>query len=269
MPSWVDGTPADTIGLADRGLNLADGHFTTLLLQGGRPRLWPLHRQRLAQGCARLMMAAPDWATLESTLDSAAAGLPERAVAKVVLTRGDQGRGYAANLNQPPRVIVSTHPYPQHYLRWQQAGIRVGLADLVLGSQPALAGLKTLGRTEQVLHRAEVDAGPFDELLATDGGGRILEASAANLFVGYGHTLVTPSLHRGGVAGVLRQHLLHLAPQLGWSVEIRDLHPGELAQADTAFVTNSLMQLVPIIELLGRPLAIPQPLRRLQEAVLR
>lgn len=266
MSSWIDGVPSQSLGLSDRGLNLADGHFTTMLVREGEVVLWPLHRQRLSQACSRLLMARPDWRQVEATLAQATSGQQGLMVAKLLFTRGEQGRGYAACLNQLPRVILSLHPYPEHYLQWQQLGVRVGVADFVLGNQPALAGLKTLGRTEQVLHRAEVDASSVDELLALDAGGRVLETSAANLFLCRGRTLVTPSLHRGGVAGVMRQHLLRLAPELGWRVEIRDVDHADLIQAEAAFISNSLMGLVPITELAGRALGIPAAVRRLQEA---
>ncbi|BDY05059.1 aminodeoxychorismate lyase [Ferrimonas sp. YFM] len=267
MSSWIDGVPSQSLGLSDRGLNLADGHFTTMLVREGDIELWPLHRQRLSQACSRLMMAQPDWHQVEATLAQATSGLQGLKVAKLLFTRGEQGRGYAASLHQPPRVILSLHPYPVHYLHWQQQGIRVGVADFILGNQPALAGLKTLGRTEQVLHRAEVDASSCDELLALDPQGRVLETSAANLFLCQGRVLVTPSLHRGGVAGVMRQQILRLAPELGWQIELRDLTRSDLAQAEAAFISNSLMGLVPITELAGRALVVSADIRSLQEAL--
>lgn len=267
MSSWIDGVPSQSLSLSDRGLNLADGHFTTMLVREGEVVLWPLHRQRLSQACSRLLMAEPDWSQVEATLAQATSGQQGLMVAKLLFTRGEQGRGYAASLNQPPRVILTLHPYPVHYLQWQKLGIRIGVADFVLGNQPALAGLKTLGRTEQVLHRAEVDASLADELLALDVQGRILETSAANLFLCQDRVLLTPSLHRGGVAGVMRQHIVRLAPELGWQVVIRDLTRPDLDRADAAFISNSLMGLVPVTELAGRALAVPAALRSLQEAL--
>ncbi|WP_035385071.1 aminodeoxychorismate lyase [Ferrimonas futtsuensis] len=267
MNSWIDGVPTQSLGVSDRGLNLADGHFTTMLVREGEVALWSLHRQRLSQACSRLLMAQPDWDQVEATLKQATSGQQGLMVAKLLFTRGEQGRGYAASLHQPPRIILTLHPYPVHYLQWQTQGIRVGLADLVLGNQPALAGLKTLGRTEQVLHRAEVDACSADELVALDPQGRILETSAANLFLCQGRVLMTPSLHRGGVAGVMRQQILRLAPELGWRIEVRDLSRPDLLQAEAAFISNSLMGLVPITELAGRELTESAALRSLQEAL--
>ena len=61
--AWINGTwgqPAElALPLSDRGLQLADGLFETVLLHHNRPCLLDAHLRRWEQSCELLGMAAP------------------------------------------------------------------------------------------------------------------------------------------------------------------------------------------------------------------
>ena len=61
--AWLDGrwgTPTGLgIPLSDRGLQLADGVFETVLIHAGRPQLLDAHHSRWCEGAALLGMAEP------------------------------------------------------------------------------------------------------------------------------------------------------------------------------------------------------------------
>jgi len=56
----VDGQPQDTVPATDRGLLYGDGLFETIRFTGKSAPLWSRHMQRLALGCERLRLPAPD-----------------------------------------------------------------------------------------------------------------------------------------------------------------------------------------------------------------
>ena len=60
MACWVDGRAAAEVSLLDRGLHYGDGLFETIACVAGRPRFLDLHLERLASGCARLAIPAPE-----------------------------------------------------------------------------------------------------------------------------------------------------------------------------------------------------------------
>ena len=106
----VDGKPAESLPLSDRGLLLGDGLFETLRIDGGRPLLMDLHLDRLRLGCAALDI--PFSATLlarqlEELLRLAPPQLAEQASLRITLTRGDGQRGYAAPDEPRPRLILA------------------------------------------------------------------------------------------------------------------------------------------------------------------
>lgn len=252
MDQWlVDGRWQAAVPVADRGLQYGDGLFETIGCSGGAPLLWPLHLARLLEGCRRLGFPEPDAEVLEHDVREAL-GEADSAVVKLILTRGDGGRGYRPPRPAQPRRLLSCRPLPQHPLSHWRDGIRARYCRTRLGWQPALAGLKQLNRLEQVLARAEWDDPAIVEGLMLDQNGRVIEGTMSNLFVLDRGVLRTPPLRCGGVAGVMREELLRRAPGLGLQVQETELQPADLEAAEGICVSNSLIGIWPVRELAGQ-----------------
>lgn len=257
----VDGAATDRVSALDRGLLYGDGLFETVLLVQGRAPLWARHMARLADGCARLGLAPPPEAALWREAVEVSAGL-ERAVARISVTRGAGARGYAPPAAAQSTRIVAGFAAPAIPADWYARGIRVRFCELRLAAQPRLAGLKHLNRLEQVLARAEWDDAEIAEGLLQDAEGRVVCATAANLFVSRGGRLATSALDRCGVAGVARAEVLARYPR----TEVRDITVEELMQADEIFLTSSVRGILPVRALPGRELAPGAFARALQRA---
>lgn len=242
----LNGSADATLGADDRGLCYGDGLFETVLFVAGRAPLWPRHMARLAQGCARLRLPAPDIDRLAAEAAQAGGGLA-RAIVRITLTRGAGPRGYAIPADQQPTRLVAATPAPPIPAHWYHRGIRVRRCALRLAEQPALAGVKHLNRLEQVLARAEWSDAEIAEGLLCDASGRVICATSANLFAVIDGRLVTPALERCGVAGVARAEVLARR-----DCAVRDVGMEELMRADEVFLTNSVRGIVPVAALDGR-----------------
>lgn len=237
----VNGEPTESIAASDRGLLYGDGLFETIRFEQGRAPLWPRHMARLAQGCARLQLPAPDAALLACEALAEIAGR-EHAVVRITLTRGSGTRGYALPVAAQPTRIVAASPLPQLGAALYRDGICLYLCATRLGDQPRLAGIKHLNRLEQVLARAEWNDPAIAEGLVCDNHGNVVSATAANLFVVIGGTVVTPGVERCGVAGVMRAELLETVPD----VQVRDLPLAECLAADEVFLSSSVRGILPV-----------------------
>lgn len=237
----VDGRRSDSLPIDDRGLAYGDGLFETIRFHAGRAPLWPLHMQRLRLGARRLRLAmavAAQWWQEARSL----AG-DDDCVIKLILTRGD-GRGYAPLAGRGRRIVLRD-PMPEIAPSAYQRGLRLRWCRLRLATQPMLAGLKHLNRLEQVLARSEWSDPRIDEGLLLDAEGRVISATAANLFVVHHGRLLTPRLNRCGVAGVARAWLLRTGRSPVPVLET-DLSPGILAEADELFLSNAVRGVQPI-----------------------
>lgn len=225
----------------NRGLHYGDGLFETLRVHHGEVPLWPRHLARLRDGAARLGIAVPEPAFVEARIAELVAGI-DAGVLKLLLTRGEGGRGYAPPVAAPPTWMLALHPLPA-----TPAALRLHPCETRMAFQPALAGIKHCNRLEQVLARAEAERAGGDEGLLCDPDGRPVCATSANLLVFDGRRWRTPSLARCGVAGVLRGWLLEqgLLAEAVLSME-------EVASAEALALCNAVRGILPVAALGAR-----------------
>jgi 4-amino-4-deoxychorismate lyase len=243
LATWIDGIPGDQVPVDDRGLHYGDGLFETLLVQSGRPRFLELHLARLARGCERLRIPFTPIAGLRAEIAAAAALAPALGIIKVIVTRGSAlRRGYAADGAEIPRRILSLFAA----VTGPSEGVDLEIASLRLADNPSLAGIKHLGRIENVLAASEARAaGAFDALLL-GGDGQLVSGAMTNFFLVNSGAVVTPGVDRVGVAGVIRAVVLRECASLGVEASERRLTLADLRLADEAFVTNARIGVVPV-----------------------
>jgi 4-amino-4-deoxychorismate lyase len=244
----VNGSESAGVSSDDRGLQYGDGLFETMAAANGRVRNLNLHLARLAEGCRRLRMPMPSAGLLEEECARVLEGLGAGTV-KLIVTRGPGPRGY-----RPPaepsvtRIVTSSAPRPRGDA---SAPLTVRLCETRLGLNPLLAGLKHLNRLEQVMACAEWDDPAIGEGLMLSNDGRLISATAANVFLVRAGQLLTPAIHDCGVAGVMRQVVLAVAQDLGLPTVIEDVRPEALDSAEEVFVTNAVVGIRAVGELVG------------------
>ncbi len=261
----VDGTLRDAIAASDRGLAFGDGVFRTLRVRAGKPLNWARHHERLESDCRLLRLSVPDSPLLLRELARVA---PGDAIAKIVVTRGAAGRGYAPGAGVRATRVVMAFPPPSHPHDRAEAGVRVRRCHLVLSEQPRLAGAKTLNRLENVLARAEWDDESIHEGLVCDAAGRIVEGTMSNVFLVRAGRVTTPRLDRCGVAGAQRARVLALLAHSGIGCDELDIPYESLTAADEVFLTNSVIGAWPVASLDARtwvPGAVTRLVQRLIE----
>lgn len=236
--------PAQSLSIADRGLNYGDGVFETMLLKQGRVRFLDAHLARLSLGCERLAIGCPDTERLRAEIAHVCAAA-ESGVVKLVVTRGNGARGYRAQAGAASTHIVSLHAPPPE----SSATIRVRWCDMRMSRNPALAGIKHLNRLEQVLAQSEWNDPTIDEGFMLDNEGELVSATAANVFVVRGHEIATADLRYCGIRGVMRGEVIRLARELGMSVHEEPLWPEDLDVASEVFVTNAVRGVRAVIAL--------------------
>ncbi|WP_209287831.1 aminodeoxychorismate lyase [Marinobacterium alkalitolerans] len=244
----VNGQPATTVSITDRGLAYGQGVFETILVYQGIPCLLDAHLTRLEQGCARLNIPAAglrqqlleDLQVLKRPSDSA--------VLKITVTCGSGGRGYATPETPAPTRILNLSPLPDYSDNPDQ-GINVRWCETRLVCQPALSGIKHLNRLEQVLARSEWHDPRIREGLVCDTRGYVVEGTMSNLFMVSGSVLHTPDLSQAGIDGIMRNEIIRAARQAGLKVEVGQYSPQQVEAASELFLCNSLIGIWPIIRL--------------------
>jgi 4-amino-4-deoxychorismate lyase len=244
----VNGSETAGIAADDRGLQYGDGLFETMAAAGGRIPLLPLHLARLEDGCRRLRIPMPSVGLLEDECGRVLEGMGTATV-KLTITRGPGPRSYRPTAEPSvTRIVVSSAARPRGDAL-EPAVLRI--CRTRMGLNPLLAGLKHLNRLEQVMACSEWDDPGIDEGLMLSSDGRLVSATAANVFMVEDGRVVTPDIRDCGVAGVMRQVVLAAAADSGLRVVVEDVQPDRLAAADELFVTNAVVGIRPVQEIVG------------------
>lgn len=209
----------------------------------GKACLLELHMQRLERGCA--VLGIPFDADLLAQEITDFIQHQNKAILRVTLCMGTGGRGYLNPQQPQPSRILSLHDYPNHPISNWQAGIELGIVDIRLAHQPALAGIKHGNRLEQVIARSQWQSG-WHEALLLDQLGNVVEGTQSNVFVVNGNELLTPPVDNAGVAGVVREFIIANAHKLGLNIKIMSLSPNNIEVADEVFLCNSVIGLWPV-----------------------
>lgn len=259
----LNGERRHSVDVSDRGFQYGDGLFETIEVLQGRPLFLDRHLKRLEEGCRRLLIPMPDFSLLEAEARQLA-GSAERAVLKLIVTRGSGGRGYRQPKPIIPTRLFSLHPYPDYPQHFQVSGIAARFCQQRLAINPSLAGIKHLNRLEQILARAEWQDDDEQEGLMLDTDGHVVEGTMSNLFIVTAGRVYTPPLHQCGVAGIMRALIIELAQRTGLALFVQPVDQAAVLRADELFVTNSVIGIWPISRLESQVFQVGAVTRRLQ-----
>jgi branched-chain amino acid aminotransferase len=242
----IDGrvvAPADaTVSVFDRGLLYGDGLFEVLRTWLGVAIDLGPHLDRLAVSARALKLNHRHRTTIAEWVEDClrAAGAGEHRL-RIVVTRGPGP--LSARLGElHGRTIVIAEPLPPR---------PATLTAITLEAPPPRPGSahKTLAYLEHLLQREHAAVAGADEAIGVDRIGHVVEGATSNVFAILGDEVITPPADRGALPGIVRAHVLALAPQIGLTATVRPLAVDELRGAREIFVTSSLRGVVPIVAL--------------------
>jgi len=110
----------------------------------------------------------------------------------------------------------------------------------------------TANYANSALARIEAIKSGFDEAILLNTAGKVVEASAENVFIVKNKTLITPPISSGSLEGITRDTVLALAREDDILTEIRDISKDELYLADEIFLTGTAAEIKSVGEIDNR-----------------
>lgn len=259
----VNGELSSFVAVDDRGLAFADGVWERVAVMNGRPLWWQDHIDRLARGCERLGLDAPQQPVLLRELQTVSAGRT-RAVVRITLTRGAGAGSYAPCEGIAQTRIVCAYPWPdpeglRHLARH---GVSARTCTLRLSVQPALGGINHLNRLEWALAAREALNHPGREGLLLDTNEHLISGIDSNVFLVSAGQLLTPRMDRSGVRGIVRGRIIR---EFKTRCELRRISPDMLPEASEAFLCDVVRGVVPLRAIDDLAFDIGPVTRELQE----
>jgi len=232
----------------DEALLRGRAAFETVRVYGGRPFKLDEHIARLAASAARIGLPPVGEADFRALAGAAVehGGRPD-AVLRLYWTPGREGEARPAAL-----ALVSELPPDLEERRGR--GIKLAsLLGLRAEAPWLLGGVKSTSYAVNMAAEAEARRREADDAVFVREDGVVLEGPVTNVWWRRGRTLFTPALELGILAGVTRAMLVEEARGLGYEVEEGAFLLAELAGADEAFTSSSIREVMPVVELDGRP----------------
>jgi len=249
------------LSVNERGFLLGDGLFETMRAYGGKVFRLRAHLDRLRASARFLRLRVP---RSDDDLESPIAELIRRnqcpeAYVRLTLTRGPSARGLRLDGDAEPTLLIQVRPLNPYPAELYRHGARLIMSTIRQNSGSPLPRHKTLNYLPYLLARQEAaDARAHGAILLNEHG-QVTEESVSNVFLVRGDLLLTPPIHCGLLPGITRAAVLELAHGEGLPVQERPLLGGEVFECDEMFLTNSLMEILPVRSVDGRRLARPAP----------
>ena len=245
IKNLINGKFVDELAAHDRGLHYGDGLFETITVENMQLLCWDEHLKRLERGCIKLNIAVPDKNLLKNEV-SELINTESQGVIKIIISRGQGGRGYKILENIAPTRIISLYPWSYQYDQNSSSGVKTRICKYRYAKNPLLAGIKHLNRLEQILARSEWNDDSIAEGIVMDSENYIIEGTMSNIFCIIGKTLYTPDLSECGIEGIVRGKIIELASNLKFNVEIKKIPLGFLMNAEEIFMCNSIIGVWPV-----------------------
>ncbi len=255
------------VSVFDRGFTYGDGLFETMKASSCSVAFKKEHLARLKKGIRALRISLTSVEPLFSDIsDGALETLLEKnrlntapASLRISVTRGvGKGQGHAPSSSCRPTTVITAKLIDAKAIALcQKQGVN---AVYITGVAPLLTGIKSLNFLPNVLGKGEAIRRGAVEGIFIGKDGLISEGTSTNVFIVKDKVLQTPpsGLIADGHAalpGVIRAKVCQAAMRLGIRVRVSPIRASDLEEADEAFLTNSILEVVPLIRIEKKPVS--------------
>ena len=255
------------IPVLDRGFIYGDGVYEVIPVYHRAPFRMPHHLKRLQYSLDGIRLANPmDDAAWDAIVRELVARQPfdDQAV-YLQVTRGVAKRDHAFPRGARPTVFMMSNPLPLPSREQVERGVAVVTAD---DNRWQRCDLKTTSLLGNVLMRQRAaDLGAAETVMFRDGW--LTEASASNVLIVRGGTIVAPPKDHQILPGITYDAPLEFAREAGMPMEVRPVRREEALAADEMWLSSSTKEVLAITTLDGRPFGggVPGPVFRRMYAV--
>jgi branched-chain amino acid aminotransferase len=232
------------ISVFDLGLLRGYGVFDYVQLYKGRPFHLRAHVERLHCSAQQIQLDLPmSIEEIEKTVwNLIERNEPIDAGIRFVITGGLSGKDLLTP-GHTSSLIMLFHPFSPYKEEYYQNGMRA-ITTPVLRYLPHV---KTTNYMPAIFAMKKAIGAGVDDALYLNDEGRIIEGTTCNVFFVKNGVLITDNSDQL-VKGVTRDVVLRLA-QNHYPIEFRSLSLAEATSCDEAFLTSSIKDMIPLVQI--------------------
>lgn len=224
----------------DPGLLFGYGIFETLRVYNTIPFMLKDHLERLKKSLEKLEIVLPASYCFEEEIRKFVQHIELiNGVLRITVTKG----------SKKPNIIL-THREVGYTAVCYEKGLSLKTSSIKRNASSPLTYLKTLNYMDNILAKKEALEAGFDEALMTNTEGLISECSTSNIFFISDQVLYTPERSCGLLNGIAKQFIINTLAQELSLTTIEGQYPLKVfLRADEIFISNSIMQVMPVIKI--------------------
>lgn len=250
------------VSVFDHGLMYGDGLFETLRSYDGTVFRIDSHLDRLFDSAEMIRLTIPKekGELKEIIYQSLKINRLKEAYIRLSITRGEGDIGLDPDLCKAPTIIVISKPFIPYQEELYREGVNIIISAVRRTPHEALdPAIKSLNFLNNILARiSSKEEGVFDALMLNMDG-YATETSTANIFMVRGGMLITPPSSAGILKGITRFTVILLSKAIGVDVSEKDILPSDLYRADEIFLTNTSMEVMPVVAIDSRVIGDGRP----------
>ncbi|MDI7250320.1 MAG: branched-chain-amino-acid transaminase [Bacillota bacterium] len=250
------------VSVFDHGLLYGDGIFEGIRAYEGRVFKMEEHLVRLYESARAIMLAIPIdveqmGAAIYRTME--ANGLRD-AYIRLVVTRGVGDLGLDPRKCTSPNVVIIADHIALYPAELYEQGLRAMTASTQrVGVNALNPRVKSLNYLNNILAKLDALQAGYPEAILLNPEGYVVEATGENIFILRRGVLVTPPAFVGILEGITRNAVMELARGMGIPVEEKLFCRHDLYVADECFLTGTACEIMPVVEVDGRPVGTGRP----------
>jgi len=272
---WLKKSQA-SVSVYDHGFLYGDGVFEGIRVYDGVIFRFKEHLDRLYDSAKSIKLRIPlsPEEMTKAVIDTLKRNDLKDAYIRLVVSRGVGDLGVDPRKCRTPSVIVITEYLdPTYGTVAKEKGITAIISSVRRDMVDATTHeIKSLNYLNSVLAKLEATDAGADDALMLDRSGFVSEATTTNLFIVKEGELFTPPTSAGILPGVTRRRVIKLARELGYNMYEKGLTPYAVTNADEAFLTGTLAEIVPLVKIRGIVIGDGRPgpiTKRIMDAFVR
>lgn len=222
----------------DSGLLRGIGLFETMRAYRGNIIYFKQHIARIRNSCNALGLRFPYDAAKTQKIILGLLKASALSDARVRLTVWEE--------NDKLQTLVTAARYSPPPAAKYREGFSLGVGGLRQDEDSFLARHKTTSRLIYEINFSQAQQNGFDEAIMLNQRGYISEATRGNIFFVKNKTLFTPALACGCLNGITRRVVFDLCAKCALKVYEGKFTLEDLCAAESVFLANSLMGLMPV-----------------------
>ena len=239
------------VPVSNVGFLYGDGLFETFRSYGGELYTVDRHLERLFFSLQILkyntQFSAKDVRENIQTLLRRNNLLKKDAIIKIIVTRNAYVDRFKFDFWEKPNLIIIASKYKGYPDSCYKKGMKLkssSIRRIALGND--LYRYKMLNYFENIYAKNEAFDNEADEAVFFTKDRVILEGASSNIFIVKRNRILTPSSNLNILPGITRQLIIEICKKYGIRCSERKLHYYNIIEADEMFITNSIMEVMPV-----------------------